>query len=780
MAKSTAAIEIEVVPKGNAESTVKSFKTQLKEAKIEAQQLVATFGEFSNEALAGQKKVADLSDKMEDFNDRVKALNPDKFAKVQTVVNGVASGFSAAQGAMALFGSESEDLQKQLVKVQGAMALAQGLEGLGKVQQQFTTLAKDSLQAVIKAFSTLRGAIIATGIGALAVALGLLVTYWDEIKEALTGVSKEQTKVNNAMRDAIATEQGNISKLESYKKLTSDTSLTINQRKTALAELNKLGIETRDIDVTSAESLSVLNSRIQDNIILIQQRAQATALEKIIAEESEKIYKEKNKSVEEQLNWTDQLTASVSGLYYGMKGIDYITTETVKSSMAFSIAQENIKKSQDVLDKATNEYNGLLKDLTKTNEKVEKTTTQVSDAYEVQNATLQNKLNVQLIALDKAKAKELSNLNLTEKEKLQIENKYAELSLSAKETAIKKEQKLTGLITDPKQRLAAQRKLNEDLKRLDVDVLNQKTTYLSGVKNLLDKEYELNVRNKQSYQNAQNENADFDAASRIAYIKERDKFLSERSKTEIQIAETELAALQKKFNATKFGTKESIALSQQISDKETEIHNKKISQSDKEIAKAKEIRDAKMKAASDTINVIAAFNDIEGEQANQMFNQRMEYLKQQGYSEEEITKMKDAELEKQDKRMRDSFEFNKNAQIASAIMNTFQAVSSALAMPPTQQVFPGQRFVEAGLALAAGLANVRKIQQTQYKSSMPTSSKVGGQSSGAGMQQMAAPRMSSLGNGNELTQDRRVYVTEGDISRTQKRVSNNQSVSVVE
>ena len=54
------------------------------------------------------------------------------------------------------------------------------------------------------------------------------------------------------------------------------------------------------------------------------------------------------------------------------------------------------------------------------------------------------------------------------------------------------------------------------------------------------------------------------------------------------------------------------------------------------------------------------------------------------------------------------------------------------------------------------------------------------QSSGGGMQQMAAPNMSSLGNGNELTQDRRVYVTEGDISRTQKRVSNNQSVSVVE
>jgi uncharacterized protein (DUF3084 family) len=175
MAKSTAAIEIEVVPKGNAEATVKTFKQQLKEAKNEAQQLVATFGEFSQEALAGQQKVANLSDQMEDFNDRVKALNPDKFAKVQTVVSGVASGFSAAQGAMALFGSESQDLQKTLVKVQGAMALAQGLEGLGKVQQQFKTLALEVKGNVVKSFSSLKGAMSALGIGLLVAALGYVI-----------------------------------------------------------------------------------------------------------------------------------------------------------------------------------------------------------------------------------------------------------------------------------------------------------------------------------------------------------------------------------------------------------------------------------------------------------------------------------------------------------------------------------------------------------------------------------------------------------------------------
>lgn len=142
MAKSTAAIEIEVLPKGGADTTVKNFKTQLKEAKNEAQQLVQKFGEFSNEALAGQKKVAELADKMEDFNDRVKALNPDKFAKVQTVVSGVASGFAAAQGAMALFGSESEDLQKHLLKYKVRWHFHKGLKDLVKLNNNLQHLQK--------------------------------------------------------------------------------------------------------------------------------------------------------------------------------------------------------------------------------------------------------------------------------------------------------------------------------------------------------------------------------------------------------------------------------------------------------------------------------------------------------------------------------------------------------------------------------------------------------------------------------------------------------------
>jgi hypothetical protein len=163
----------------------KSMKAEIRELTLAAQQAVMQFGEFSPEAVKAEKALAGAKDRMEDFNDRVKAVNPDKFAQLQTVVSGVARGFQAAQGAMALFGNQSKDLEKTMVKLQGAMALAEGLEGLGKMQQQFGAIAGNIKGNVVKAFSTLRGAIIATGLGALAVLVGLVIANFDSLKKVI-------------------------------------------------------------------------------------------------------------------------------------------------------------------------------------------------------------------------------------------------------------------------------------------------------------------------------------------------------------------------------------------------------------------------------------------------------------------------------------------------------------------------------------------------------------------------------------------------------------------
>jgi len=163
-----------------------SIKSEIKQLSLEAQRAVKEFGAFSPEARRAEQALAEARDMMEDFNDRVAALNPDKFAQINTVVQGVARGFQAAQGAVALFGNQSEELEKTMVKLQGAMALAEGLEGLGKVQQQFGALANTIKGKVVNAFTTLRGAITATGIGLLAVALGYVVGNFEKLSAAIT------------------------------------------------------------------------------------------------------------------------------------------------------------------------------------------------------------------------------------------------------------------------------------------------------------------------------------------------------------------------------------------------------------------------------------------------------------------------------------------------------------------------------------------------------------------------------------------------------------------
>jgi hypothetical protein len=160
------------------------MKAEIRELTVAAQQAVMQFGEFSPEAIKAEKALAQARDRMDDFNDRVAAVNPDKFAQINTVVQGVARGFQAAQGAMALFGNQSEELEKTMVKLQGAMALAEGLEGLGKVQQQFGAIAKNIKGNVMNAFKAL-GNMSTLAFGAIGIALTLIIANFDTLKKAV-------------------------------------------------------------------------------------------------------------------------------------------------------------------------------------------------------------------------------------------------------------------------------------------------------------------------------------------------------------------------------------------------------------------------------------------------------------------------------------------------------------------------------------------------------------------------------------------------------------------
>jgi hypothetical protein len=171
------------VKTGNSGSSVKGLKTELRELTKALGTLEQGSDAFNNAA----KRAGALKEQIRGVNDAIENADPEKkFAPFARTVQGLAGGFAAAQGAMALFGSESQELEKTLVKVQGAMALSQGLNSLIEFKNDFKDLGKIVSGQVVKAFTTLRGALIATGIGALVVTLGTLIANWKEFSKAIT------------------------------------------------------------------------------------------------------------------------------------------------------------------------------------------------------------------------------------------------------------------------------------------------------------------------------------------------------------------------------------------------------------------------------------------------------------------------------------------------------------------------------------------------------------------------------------------------------------------
>ncbi len=194
------------------EKTGKSLRTQMREAQLEVAKLSEKFGATSQQAIEAAKRAAQLKDQIGDAKALTDAFNPDaKFNALSKSITGVASGFSAFQGAIGLLGSESEDVQKTLLKVQSALALSQGLQGLGEAKDSFIQLG-----AVAKnALAGIRTAIGATGIGLLVVALGSVIAYWDEIKEAVSGVSRAQRDLSDKAKETLATSERQLKELSS-------------------------------------------------------------------------------------------------------------------------------------------------------------------------------------------------------------------------------------------------------------------------------------------------------------------------------------------------------------------------------------------------------------------------------------------------------------------------------------------------------------------------------------------------------------------------------------
>jgi chemotaxis protein histidine kinase CheA len=150
-------------------------KTQL-----EAEKLANTFGINDKRTQEAIKVAGKYKQEMEQLDSAIDGARGG-VATLTRSTQAVVAGFEIAAGAAGLFGGESEELQKALLKVQSAMALSQGISDLKEYGSSISGLGTMIKGSVVKAFGSLRSAIISTGIGAAVVAVGLLVANWDSL-----------------------------------------------------------------------------------------------------------------------------------------------------------------------------------------------------------------------------------------------------------------------------------------------------------------------------------------------------------------------------------------------------------------------------------------------------------------------------------------------------------------------------------------------------------------------------------------------------------------------
>jgi hypothetical protein len=188
MANEVVGVQIKV-DSSQATQSLGSVRKEIKQANSDLLAAQKQFGNYSNEALAAAKKVAELKDSIQEARETADLFDPGKkFQAFAGAASAVAGGFTAVQGAIGLVGVKSEEVEKSILKVQSALALSQGLSTIADSAKSFQRLAAIVKSQVVTAFSTLRGAIIATGVGALAVGLGLLIANFDTVKKVITNL----------------------------------------------------------------------------------------------------------------------------------------------------------------------------------------------------------------------------------------------------------------------------------------------------------------------------------------------------------------------------------------------------------------------------------------------------------------------------------------------------------------------------------------------------------------------------------------------------------------
>lgn len=419
---STAQINIRVDSK-QADNSVNKLNQELGQTVKQTTSLKAQLRAMQNELNnldEGSTRFRELSieagklrDQIKDTQDVINSTAGSSVENLGTALNSTASigiaGFQAITSAQALFGSESEDLQKTLVKLQALAGLSDAIKTLGGLGDTMTqikasamaaaqsmgiltvateaetvategaTVAQEGLNTTMKANPV---ALIITGVLALVTALSILNSKTSESTKEEEKRRKAYLATIEAQKQSIKTISDESTKFVSLIYQLKQTNENSKQRKDLIKEINtEYGTTLKNIS-DEAQFQKILNKEVADYIqyqtVKLRIQKNEEAFNKVLTKkleletkiqniqiEAERVSKKLNITVGEYYRNNSELVKSLEEYQAQLSGAEF-------KLQSYTKRIDVLKTSEDELTNGGKKYVEQSKEIVKANDDLKK------------------------------------------------------------------------------------------------------------------------------------------------------------------------------------------------------------------------------------------------------------------------------------------------------------------------------------------------------------------------------------------------------------------------
>lgn len=748
--------------------SIKALKDEVSKLTDELENLEIGSKEYVNkldDLVDAQKDLTAATESMEGRT--VNALKA--FDSINQVAGGLAAGISAVSATFTLFGKDTEDLDKVMVKLQASIAIVQGIGGLKGLGEGIinATKAFKALSVSIVATGTatkgaavamrgLKAALVSTGIGALIVAVGILIEKLLTLKSTASNVSDEvQYSLNQTMND--------------YNKdvfwANSAVAGAEKKREQALADGFKSELEIwKDYQAELSKIASDLFRKFAD-----VSEAYNENFETILA--SNKYYKKEFKKsgygdfsdyaqtillgIKQDPNLRDtflsHLTDDQKAAFEKMneeyskalEARDAILQKSAETANKIDLMErQQAKESRDIIIEADKQKLAEAKNYIKELKKI------ISEGINQANYTLDTDPFKDL----KAKWQEFYDALEELYTKGEIDTKtYNETLLKYNEAYTKEYLDISNerYKTDLENQLAY---LQEMQSRESMLFDNQ----LSNLSNTYQGQQRTKVWTRDYYQSTSDVNTEYQ--NTIAYNKQYLSLLTDRINRENDLLDQQQIVLKEQYNAKLITEQEyatqSEAITLQKNANEAAIEAERLRTAEANTDAYIALQEKKNQAIQSTINVASS---LTGALAN-------------------VYKQESQDSTKSQKEQEKAFKTYKALAITQAIIDTISSAQGAYkSLVGIPYVGPFLAPVAAAAAVVVGLANVKAIQNEQLAGTSAATTDSGA-SANVAQEALTLNPVSYTRNllgdkeTDALNQPTKVYVTEQDISNTQNKV----------